>query len=401
MTSTTSNDKSSTDYYNLGLDMRNKGELEKAIEFFKQALSLKCNDAWVHFDLANVLMLQEKYSKAVTSYQKAIELSGNRTNGLFYMRLGEAYANQGLLDEAVENYQNALSVDTFNLKATVLSRLADIFVGLKKYDEALNAYEQAINISHDCRQPLVMFKLGDLAYYQGDQLKAFDYYEQAININSAASKPIFYLKPGEILAENNQLDLAVLFYRSMLKIKPESYQAIYALAMLRFKLGEYEEAIFLVLNALEINPSFVQAQRGLTQICNALGWKDIADSINYGTLPFKLIQKYFLKVEDDQALFINDINKSNDVSINKVFDGKYITFSSSKTVTDSIHPKFLAEEAYNNECYWTLCNQCSLEHYYYIGNASTTSQELLSPVGAEDFSVDSLELLKLLATAGL
>lgn len=285
MTNTTDHIKSAEDYYKLGLDLRKQGDLEKAIWSFTQALHLKKDYNWVHFDLANVLMLQGKFPEAVASYKNAISSSGNRTNGLFYMRLGEAYAKQGLLNEAVDNYQNAIAIDSFPLKPTVLSRLADIFVSQEKYDQAIDAYEQAINASDDFLCPLVMFRLGDLAHRQGTEQKALDYYEQAIKLNSVASKPIFYLMPGKILIQKNRLDLAVLFYESMLRINPDSYQARYQLAMVQFKLGQYEEAISSALQALEINPTFIEAQRGLTEICKAFGLRDIAVSISSGILP--------------------------------------------------------------------------------------------------------------------
>ena len=351
MTNTTDHIKSAEDYYKLGLDLRKQGDLEKAIWSFTQALHLKNDYNWVHFDLANVLMLQGKFPEAVASYKNAISSSGNRTNGLFYMRLGEAYAKQGLLNEAVDNYQNAIAIDSFPLKPTVLSRLADIFVSQEKYDQAIDAYEQAINASDDFLCPLVMFRLGDLAHRQGSEQKALDYYKQAIKLNSVASKPIFYLMPGKNLIQKNRLDLAVLFYESMLRINPDSYQARYQLAMVQFKLGQYEEAISSALQALEINPTFIEAQRGLTEICKAFGLRDIAVSISSGILPLDLIEKYFLKDHSKQSSLICDISTSTDVKITNVYDREYVAFSPSKTVTSSIPSKFLVEGGYIRKSY--------------------------------------------------
>lgn len=65
MSNTTDNVKSAEDYYKLGLDLRKQGDLEKVIWSFTQALHLKNNYSRVHFDLANVLVLQEKFSERV------------------------------------------------------------------------------------------------------------------------------------------------------------------------------------------------------------------------------------------------------------------------------------------------------------------------------------------------
>ncbi|MEG3929629.1 MULTISPECIES: tetratricopeptide repeat protein [unclassified Microcoleus] len=387
MSDATDKKESAKDYYELGLSMRDRGRFDAAIESFTQALNLKHDYNWVHFDLANVLMLQEKIAEAIASYQKAIYFSKTRINGLFYMRIAEAYTKQGLLKETIENYKNALAVDSFPLalKGVVFSRLADIFVDLKKYDQAIEAYEKAIEYNDEFRRSLIVFKLGDLSYSQGYKQKAFDYYEQAIHLNSVASNPILYLSPGEFLIQSNRLDLAVLFYESMVKIAPDSYQCRYKLALVRFQLGQYEDAMSLALQTLEINPSFIQAKRGLAEICKALGLQDAAISISSGSIPFDLIQKYLLKEEDSLSAYISEKNTKDNIQITQVFDSEIVALAPSKTVENHIQSKFLSQESYVKESYVIkLLNGRAYSDFW--TSAILTSRNILIPEVSTGFS---------------
>ena len=67
----------STSYYNMGVIKRGRGEYEKAIEYFSEALELKGDYADYYYNRGNIYHKMKRYQEAIEEYTKAIGINGN------------------------------------------------------------------------------------------------------------------------------------------------------------------------------------------------------------------------------------------------------------------------------------------------------------------------------------
>ena len=95
-------------YYNMGNALKVQGKLEEAIASFNKALSLKPDYADAYYNMGNALKVQGKLEKAIVSYNKALSLKPDYAGA--YNNMGNALKDQGKLEEAIVSYNKALSI---------------------------------------------------------------------------------------------------------------------------------------------------------------------------------------------------------------------------------------------------------------------------------------------------
>jgi protein O-GlcNAc transferase len=94
-------------YNNLGIALQNLNKLDEAIVSYRNALSLKPEDAATHSNLGIALQNQEKLDEAITSYKNALKLDPDIA--AIHSNLGNSLRKQGKLSEAIASYENALT----------------------------------------------------------------------------------------------------------------------------------------------------------------------------------------------------------------------------------------------------------------------------------------------------
>jgi predicted O-linked N-acetylglucosamine transferase (SPINDLY family) len=97
-----------SNYSNLGLAFHGLGQLEAAVECYRQALLQQPNHAVAHNNLGNALKDQYKLDDAVQHYRKAITCNPRFAEA--YSNIGAALKSQGKPDLAVDFYKNALAI---------------------------------------------------------------------------------------------------------------------------------------------------------------------------------------------------------------------------------------------------------------------------------------------------
>jgi len=88
-------------FINIGNAYNKKGETDKAIESYLQAIQLAPNENALTL-LGNAYMKKGQLENAIESFQKAIELNPNNTN--LHIQLGKAYIENGQTEKAFESY---------------------------------------------------------------------------------------------------------------------------------------------------------------------------------------------------------------------------------------------------------------------------------------------------------
>ncbi|MXZ83530.1 MAG: tetratricopeptide repeat protein, partial [Synechococcus sp. SB0666_bin_14] len=127
-------------YYNLGLALQRQGDLQAAIDAYRQALAIKPTCPTSLNNLGAALREQGDLQAAVDSYQKALAFKPDYPQA--YHGLGLALQEQGDLQAAIASYQKALAFKSdypqvyYNL-GLVLQEQGDLQAAIASYQKAL------------------------------------------------------------------------------------------------------------------------------------------------------------------------------------------------------------------------------------------------------------------------
>lgn len=124
---------------------------EKALESFKQALSLDPDLAEAHFRigltydaLGDEQQAEEFYKKAVAAYKKFFAKEENEKDAEAHYNLAQTYAGLHLYSEAVREYRQATKLKQDD--ADIYYDLGLALTRLAQYDEAVAAFEKSLEI---------------------------------------------------------------------------------------------------------------------------------------------------------------------------------------------------------------------------------------------------------------
>ena len=136
------NPKSESAYNNMGLSYSIKGEYDKAIEAFQQAIKLNPKDDSAYCYMGLSYGGKGKYDKAIETLQEAIKLNPKHDSAYYYM--GLSYDNKGEYDKAIEAFQQAIKLNPKYDSA--YHNMGYSYIGKSDYDRAIEAFKKAIEI---------------------------------------------------------------------------------------------------------------------------------------------------------------------------------------------------------------------------------------------------------------
>ena len=94
--------------YNLGMALGLRGQLDEAVEQYREATKIKPDYVEAYNNLGNILFRKGQLDEAITQYRKAIEIKPDYAE--FHYNLGVALGLVGKLEEAVREYQRTLEL---------------------------------------------------------------------------------------------------------------------------------------------------------------------------------------------------------------------------------------------------------------------------------------------------
>jgi tetratricopeptide (TPR) repeat protein len=99
----------------MGNIQKDKGDLEAAIESYKQALKIKPDWAEGYSDLGNALLLINQTEQALVSFEKAISLKKDLNTAI--SGLGRALLKKGEHSEGLDKLRQSEGSILFNIKS--------------------------------------------------------------------------------------------------------------------------------------------------------------------------------------------------------------------------------------------------------------------------------------------
>lgn len=226
-------------YNNLGVSYYDKGELEKAIKYYKRSTELNpeyenpCNNLGV------VYIELGRQIKAIKCFKKAIVIRRDYLDA--YSNLSHAYKSLGLNDRAIEIAEAAIKIDPYFYDAHI--------------------------------------SLGYIYADKGETDKAISFFTKAREIRKAEFEPSYCL--GTLYIKKNKFDRALNEYEKALKLGLGDYKFYNELAFLYLKNKKFKESEHALLQSLLLNPKQSEPHNNLGNLYSVFGYfKLAADEYN-------------------------------------------------------------------------------------------------------------------------
>ena len=189
-----------------------------------------------HNGLGRIHLRNGEPDKALTEFQKALELDPNNAEAL--LNIGAIRQSEGRTDLAQQLVQQALKVDPNSIGA--LAQLAEIRRDQNQLGEAIRLFGEALAIDD--------------------------------------SQPFLYLGMGDVLQRAGRFEEAERAFQSVLELEPDSFQARYNLGVTYTNMGRVEDAVAQYEAALQVDPKHphVATLNNLGAIFLAAGQNDQA-----------------------------------------------------------------------------------------------------------------------------
>jgi Flp pilus assembly protein TadD len=195
------------------------------------------------------------WRNSLTLFQQAVEVTAD--NYVAHDSLGNALAQQGMLDQAIVHYRESLRikpnlVNTHNNLGVALLQKGEI-------NRAMAQYYQALRLKPDSAE--THNNLGVALFTAGQLDQAIGHYLTAIKLEPAFGKA--YNNLGNALARKGKLDEAISQYSKALELKANYPEAHNNLGVALAQQEKFREAIAHFKRALQLRPDYAQARSNL------------------------------------------------------------------------------------------------------------------------------------------
>ena len=230
-------------YFYRGTAYNEKGDVDRAMADFNQAIKLKADHAEAYNNRGIAYINKGKYDPAIDDFNQTIRLKPD--DAIPYNNRGVAYGNKGEYDSAITDFNQAIKLKSDNAEAYLNRGNAYYFKG--DLNRAIADYNQAIKLKP---YALAHYNRGlTYATKKGDLNRAIADFDKAIEI-----KPNFaeaYVNRGNAYYYKRNINRAIANYNQAIKLKPNALA--YQNRGIAYKLkGDKDKAIADLKKVLEL-----------------------------------------------------------------------------------------------------------------------------------------------------
>jgi len=255
--------------------LRALGRTEEASAQCEQVLREDPGNSDAHTVLGNFLNRQSRYAEAVTHYRAA--LKRGETNAVLHSNLGVALSQMGKLEEGIREYRRSLEIDPTD--ADVRVNLGDALMGIRGTAEAVAEYREAVRLSPNDPRPAEV--LGRTLMQLGRDAEALSAFQRALAIAETAGA---YHNVASLHGRAGRTDQAVAGYRKALKIDPGAIYARNNLGLTFCEQGRFREALELWRAGLKLEPGNPLLMYNMTwwlATCRDAGVRDADEALTW------------------------------------------------------------------------------------------------------------------------
>jgi tetratricopeptide (TPR) repeat protein len=258
-------------YVNRGFAYLSKGDYDRALADFNQAIQLQPNSSFAYLNRAALYFVKQDYNLALTDLNQVIQLQPNFD--LAYVKRGSVYFFQGDYDSALADLDHAIQLQPNS--ASSYSIRGEIHVKRDDLDRAIADFSQAIKLQPNL---LDAYRMRGRSYREkGDYDRAIADYDQAIKLEPKNAE--IYNGRGWTHAQAGSFDQAIADLNQAIELQPDQAHFYDSRGFAYAGKREYDRAIADYNQALQLNPDadYAYYHRGI--VYRALGdrLKAIAD----------------------------------------------------------------------------------------------------------------------------
>ena len=263
----------------LGIVTSALGKDDKAFKAYSAAHQLDLTDQATIRGLAEVSFRLKDWGGALTNFQKVLTSLGEsetEARADVYFKLGCIKREQGQAKQAINNFERALGVDAAH--RPTLEALVSLYFELKDWKQVV-AYKRQIldNVFDGEERFKVLLEIGDI-WQDNDKspLKSIEALEEARDINPSHHVLLHKLLALYQATENwaKMID-TIATIADMEKDPGRKSKFLYTMAQIyRDKEGDQDRAVELFNEALDLNPTFLEAFERINKILTSKkDWK--------------------------------------------------------------------------------------------------------------------------------
>lgn len=219
----------------MGAAELNAGRFERAINYFREAISLTPYDPVLYNNIGAAFFHQNQLDSAISAYLNAVRLRPRYHAA--YRNLASVYYNKKEPNLALRAVEAALRLRSDDAES--YSLLGGICEELQQHTRAIDAYLKAIAL--DPKQASFNNNLGALYFRQGQIEQAIDHYTAALQKQPDSPESCFNL--ANALARQCRIDESMAYYERALQLAPDMVSAENNLGLMYMARGEKEKAI--------------------------------------------------------------------------------------------------------------------------------------------------------------
>jgi len=239
--------KECEDLFNsIAIEYENLGEYEKALDFFIKGLNRKIDIDNQYFEIRNCYSMLNRIEDALVFFRKEIDLDPYSVPA--WMALSSCYIRMNDLDSAIEQLEYVLAIDPHNQKAYI--DIATAYNETGRYTQTLETVTEATRCQAE--SPLLCCLYGEAHAKLGDLAEAMKSYKKAMKLDE--NLPEAYAGIGFILSDENNPKSAIKFLKHAHTLSPYNTDYMYVMVEEYNKLEEYDKALKIVNEILDLNP---------------------------------------------------------------------------------------------------------------------------------------------------
>ena len=222
-----------TDLFEAAKQKHVAGQLEEAMQLYRQVIEEDPSSFRAYNNVGNVLEELGLLEEAIESYMKAAQLTDE--HDIVHYNLARALHRQGQLIEAVNAYLSALNIEPGSVETRY--NLGCALYDQNRYESAANAFRRAVEIDPGLTAAYSM--LGNALLDLEDIEGARDAYQQALDTDPRS--PAAHFNTAKIHELQGNFDLAAAGYRQSLALDSKNATAYARLAALLHRFSNLEE----------------------------------------------------------------------------------------------------------------------------------------------------------------
>ena len=245
-------------YLLMGRAARSLGQLDRAEAYFRDAVEIEPDEAAALLDLAGVLRAQGRRDEAGALTDRARELRPNDPANL--QNIAEALRKEKHYEQALAAYREVLAVSPGY--ALAHAGMGDTLFRMERFEESLDAFDRALAAQPDLGAAGTLHSLAGQAAQHLDRIdEAAHHFAEAMRIDPRDNSSIDRL--ALIRFGQQRYQEALVLYRNLLELTPDSAQTYSNLGATLYYLGREDEALRQFERAVEIDPNLETARAGL------------------------------------------------------------------------------------------------------------------------------------------